>query len=137
MRRSEAQSPGHEILVVDDDPRILEIMAEALIDEGYRVRRAPDGLAALAEVARATPDLVVTDIVMPRLDGVELARRLHAMPHPVPVVLVSAVTVPPADEDVAFAAKPFDMDHFLAIVARALEAPPPPTAKPRRPRRLG
>ncbi len=128
---------AHEILVVDDDPGVLEFLAAALNDEGYRTRRAEDGLAALEEVRRARPDLVVSDIVMPRLDGAGLARRLFMLPDPVPIVLISAVPNASPGEEVPFIAKPLDLDHLLAIIARTLDQPGTPAATPkdRRPRR--
>ena len=58
------------ILVVDDDPAIRDALALLLEEEGYVVHTAPDGLAALAVVARDSPDLVITDLYMPGLDGV-------------------------------------------------------------------
>ena len=61
---------AYEVLVLDDDPDVLEFLAAVLTNEGYRARRAEDGLVALVEVRRARPDLVVADIVMPRLDGI-------------------------------------------------------------------
>ncbi len=127
---------GHEVLVVDDDPDVLAFLAAALTDEGYRVRRAVDGQAALEAVQRARPDLVVADIVMPRLDGVGLARRLHMLPDPVPIVLISAVPNASPGEGVPFISKPLDVDHLLAIIARTLErAGTPGAPNDRRPRR--
>ena len=57
------------ILVVDDDPTILELVAFCFDDEGYAVRTAIDGDEALRQVADWTPDLIVLDVQMPRLDG--------------------------------------------------------------------
>jgi two-component system OmpR family response regulator len=66
------------ILVVDDDPHIRQLLVFALAKVGLETREAADGEAALASVAERAPDLVVLDINMPRLDGLEVCRRLRA-----------------------------------------------------------
>ena len=63
------------ILIVDDEPALREILAAVLADEGYAVQAAADGRSALDLIAAAPPDLVITDISMPRLDGWGLLRR--------------------------------------------------------------
>ena len=66
------------ILIVDDDPHIRQLLVFALAKVGLQTREAADGEAALASVAERAPDLVVLDINMPRLDGLEVCRRLRA-----------------------------------------------------------
>src|SRR5829696_7772061 len=79
------------VLVADDDAAITDIVAEMLAMEGYAVTVAHDGEAALAAVERERPAVLVTDIVMPRLDGIALARRVAALAGPpIPVILMSA-----------------------------------------------
>lgn len=68
-----------QVLVVDDDPHIRQLLVFALEKAGLTAREAEDGEAALAEVGRQAPDLVVLDINMPKLDGLEVCRRLRAM----------------------------------------------------------
>ena len=77
------------VLVVDDDPHIRQLLAFAFEKAGLEVREAADGEEALAQVARAAPDLVVLDINMPRMDGLEVCRRLRATSD-VPVLFLSS-----------------------------------------------
>lgn len=77
------------ILIVDDDPHIRELLAFALAKAGYDCREAGDGEAALAAAAREAPDLLVLDINMPRLDGLEVCRRLRAASD-VPILFLSS-----------------------------------------------
>ena len=77
------------VLVVDDDPHIRQLLAFAFEKAGLTVREAGDGEEALAQVARAMPDLVVLDINMPRMDGLEVCRRLRATSE-VPVLFLSS-----------------------------------------------
>jgi len=109
------------ILVVDDDPHICTLVAEFLRAEGHDARCAHDGLAALAEVERDPPDLIVTDLAMPRLDGAGLVAQLHERGHRIPVVVITALHHRVPSLPVAgFVAKPFDLDHLQAAVERAL-----------------
>ena len=111
---------GQTVLVVDDERYIVDLLSDLLEAEGYDVRRAYDGLAALEEVERAAPDLVITDVMMPRLDGLTLIRHLRQRNTDLPIVLMSAAVADPAQPDVRFVAKPFDIDNMLAVVDRAL-----------------
>ena len=78
-----------EILIVDDDPRLREVVRYALSQAGFRVREAGDGRSALAEIERQQPDLVVLDVVMPEMDGVEVCRRVRRSSN-LPVVFLSS-----------------------------------------------
>jgi DNA-binding NtrC family response regulator len=78
------------ILVVDDDPRILELLQMRLEGEGYRVETAGDGEAALERVAASPVDLVITDLKMPGMDGLELLRRLRDRGGPPKTIFLTA-----------------------------------------------
>jgi CheY-like chemotaxis protein len=108
------------ILVVDDDPQLRAILVILLQDEGYQVRHAVDGLAALWEIDRDPPDLVLADIRMPRLSGTELSARLGARVVPIAIILMSANAPPPLDRAAPFLRKPFAIDALLAAVSTAL-----------------
>ena len=77
------------VLVVDDDPHIRQLLVFAFEKAGLEVREAGDGEEAMAQVRRAMPDLVVLDINMPRMDGLEVCRRLRATSE-VPVLFLSS-----------------------------------------------
>ena len=111
--------PLRSVLVVDDDPPILTMVAELLTEEGYDVRAVYDGLAALAEIERDQPDVVVSDVTMPRLDGIELVRELRRHGHGVPVVLMSAVYDDVDLPGVRFVPKPFGLDTLLTAIEEA------------------
>ena len=109
------------VLVADDDPGILSFLAVLLEDEGYAVRRAFDGQEALDKIAREPVDLVVTDVMMPRIDGVTLTQRLRARGDRTPVVLMSAVYADVDLPGIRFVPKPFDLDYMVAVVKRVLD----------------
>lgn len=112
------------MLVVDDDPEIIRILKRGLIYEGYTVETASDGSEALAKTREKEPDLVILDIMMPGVDGVEVSKRLHQADD-VPILMLTAKdTVPDKIEGLDSGAddymvKPFDFDELLARV-RAL-----------------
>lgn len=115
------------ILVVDDEPTILDLLTTLLDEEGYRVRAAADGMAALEDLRREAVDVVITDAMMPRLDGEGLVRamRARAETRAVPVIVLSAAVTPTLDElgPWWYLAKPFDLDALLAAVASAMDLP--------------
>jgi two-component system, OmpR family, response regulator ResD len=78
------------VLVVDDEPTIAEVVSRYLERAGYRTQVAHDGAQALAHAARGRPDLVVLDLMLPGLDGLEVMRRLREGPTPPGVILLTA-----------------------------------------------
>jgi len=116
------------VLVVDDDPDILEAIADILETEGYRVARARHGGEALARVAEERPSLILLDLMMPVMDGPAFAAALRSQEggDRIPVVVISADGNAERAERVqaqAFLAKPFDIDALLAQAARATGGP--------------
>ncbi len=115
------------VLVVDDELPILELLQEVLEDEGYAVVTATDGVTALELVRTVRPALVLTDIMLPRMDGLTLCAQLQADPQTahLPVLLISAGRRPPPDVRCAgFVAKPFNVADLLAAVTRCVPRPP-------------
>jgi CheY-like chemotaxis protein len=117
------------ILVIEDIPAILELLEVTLRFKGYRVLTACNGEEALARIAQERPRLIITDILMPRMDGYALAFKLRTMPETtrIPIIFLSATFVTPEDKDFAlslgavrFLEKPVDTEEFLLTVAEVL-----------------
>lgn len=79
------------VLVVDDDPKNLKLLAARLTGEGYRVITAPSGKDALQAIELEKPGLVLLDIMMPEMDGIETLRRIKAFDPDIPVAMVTAI----------------------------------------------
>jgi DNA-binding response OmpR family regulator len=109
------------ILVVDDDHDVAEMLVKLLTEEGYRVRAASDGKAALWEIEVEPPDLVLADVVMPQVDGVALTRQLRARGKSIPVVLMSAVYGYVDVPGLPFVPKPFNLEGLLREITRVFD----------------
>jgi CheY-like chemotaxis protein len=118
-----------QILVVDDDPTIRELVSEVLAAVGYRVREAQDGLEAMDRLADGCPDLIITDVNMPVIDGgtlVGIMRAREDTKH-APVLGITALTDLRRANDAYFTHvihKPFDIDDLVRTVDRLLEQSP-------------
>jgi DNA-binding response OmpR family regulator len=82
---------SHRVLVVDDDPTVSDVVRRYLEQDGCQVRLVRDGLAALAAVSAELPDIVVLDLMMPGMDGLEVCRRLRHQTPDLPVVMLTAL----------------------------------------------
>lgn len=124
------------ILVVDDEPQITRVLRTTLSAQGYDLRVAADGEAALQIVKDWTPDLVITDLAMPNMDGLELCKRLRSTSQ-VPILVLSVrgqdrmkVQALDAGAD-DYVTKPFNMSELLARVrAHLRRVPSPAPAQP-------
>ena len=111
------------ILVVDDDPRLRHALGELLVTAGFTVDQASDGLMALRQIARRVPDLILTDVYMPNLDGIGLATTLAPQSPPIPIILMSANPLPYGCAQ-PFIRKPFTLEALLTVMARTLPVSP-------------
>ncbi|MEV5820215.1 response regulator transcription factor [Micromonospora harpali] len=82
---------GHRVLVVDDDPTVSDVVRRYLEQDGCEVRLAADGAAGLAAIATHRPDLVVLDLMMPGIDGLEVCRRIRRQLPGLPVIMLTAL----------------------------------------------
>src|SRR5512135_1325665 len=118
--------PEELVLLVDDEPSILQLARMYLEREGYRVQDVRDGEAALEAVSRLKPDLVVLDIMLPKLDGFEVCRRLRSSGSAAAIIMLTA-----RDEDIDkilglelgaddYLTKPFNPRELVARVKAIL-----------------
>jgi len=122
MKRKKAK-----ILVVEDNPGIRELFRELLSQEGYTVKVVQNGKEALLKVRKESFDLILTDVKMPRMSGVQLLKELQKILPDIKVVIITAT----ADSEIAVKAmklgaydyitKPFYLDSILQKVKKALE----------------
>jgi CheY-like chemotaxis protein len=135
MPRNQAPipTPGApaRILVVDDDPLVIRLIIDTLNVEGYDVDSAENGAAALEKIRRDRFDLIISDLHMPKLDGVGLYRALtEGQGHPVPRIVFMTGSVGSSElhgflkqTGLPLLRKPFDLAELQQIVRQALAAP--------------
>lgn len=110
------------VMVVDDDRCVCDLLDTVLTEVGYRARCVHDGEAAWAAVQENRPDLIVSDIKMPRLDGIQLARRLDEADYCIPVILMSGGFEDRYGVARGFVRKPFDVEELLELIAAVMQA---------------
>jgi len=112
------------VLVVDDEPQVVWVLEFSLQAEGYETFSAHDGMEALDQIRRCHPDLMVLDVMMPRMDGWSVLEALADVPAAErPRVVMVTALASPSDRDramrlgaEAFVPKPFDMDHLVGVL---------------------
>jgi CheY-like chemotaxis protein len=131
--------PYGPILVVEDVAHIMELLEVTLRFKGYPVITARNGQEALERIEQERPALIITDILMPKLDGFAMVHRLRTNPKTssIPIIFLSATYVTPEDKSFAlslgavrFLEKPVDTEEFLLSVAEVLTAGPSTAPRP-------
>ncbi len=121
-----SEEASETILVIEDDPSILLGLRLNLTKQGYRVRTADDGHAGLAELARQRPDLLLLDLMLPGIDGLEILRQIRVRDAHLPVIVLTAMG---SEEDKVkgldlgandYVTKPFSVAELLARVRATL-----------------
>src|SRR5438445_11799899 len=113
------------VLVVDDEPQITRVLRTVLTSQGYLVRTAGEGQSALSSFTEWHPELVITDLFMPHMDGLELCKRIRAVSN-VPIIVLSVKGEERAKVEALdlgaddYVTKPFGIDELLARVRAAL-----------------
>ncbi|HEX6116469.1 MAG TPA: response regulator transcription factor [Solirubrobacterales bacterium] len=118
------------VLVVEDDEAIADVVRRALRQEGHEVRSAADGVEALAQAEEFVPDLVILDLGLPRLDGVEVSKRLRAESDVPILILTARAEVEDRVEGLDSGAddylvKPFELSELLARTRALMRRRPP------------
>jgi two-component system, OmpR family, alkaline phosphatase synthesis response regulator PhoP len=117
-----------KVLVVDDEPQVVWVLEFSLKGEGYETFTAHDGFEAMDQIERHHPDVMVLDVMMPRMDGWSVLEAVGKLPlesRP-RVVMVTALASAPDRERaerlgaVAYVPKPFDMDHLVGVLSGCL-----------------
>lgn len=121
-------NPPARILLIDDDPGIVDTLSRVMKDEGYEVTVETRGDEGLARAMSGVFNVVVTDLKMPGLSGLELVRQLHAVQQRLPIILITAFgTTQTAIEATKFGAydyllKPFEIPQLLDLISRAVKS---------------
>ncbi|MFI7010444.1 response regulator transcription factor [Streptomyces sp. NPDC050145] len=132
---SDSAAPAPTVLLAEDDRAIRNALERALTLEGYAVTAVADGVQALAAAHRARPDVLVLDVMMPGIDGLQVCRVLRAEGDPTPILMLTALVETPdriagldagADD---YVVKPFDVEEVFArlraLLRRTAPAPEP------------
>lgn len=119
------------VLVVDDDAAVRAVLADVLADAHYYVAALDDGAGVLDALRAQQPDLLILDLAMHGVDGVQILAQLRALDNPVPVLVVTALPMadpPHIPGASAVLQKPFDTQALVAVVARLIGPAPAPVA---------
>lgn len=118
------------ILVIDDNPQIRQLLSEYLTDKGFSVAIAETGMAGINQYAESEPDLIITDIVMPDMEGVELVKMIRERNQEIPIIVMSGGGSSCSPETyLKYArkfgaseqlAKPFELDVLLSLIRKYL-----------------
>src|SRR5436190_1407230 len=125
MNATATANDKSRVLVVDDEPQITRVLRTVLTSQGYQVRTAGEGQSALTSFTEWHPELVITDLFMPHMDGLELCKRIRAVSN-VPIIVLSVKgeersKVEALDSGADdYVTKPFGIDELLARVRAAL-----------------
>jgi CheY-like chemotaxis protein len=131
--------PSGPLLVVEDIPNVLELLEVTLRFKGYPVITARNGAEAMEVLQHERPALVITDILMPKMDGYALVQKIRTDPklRHIPVVFLSATYITPEDKAFAlslgavrFLEKPVDTEEFLLTIAEILTGSPSAQSEP-------
>ena len=123
-----APAPAKRVLIVDDEELIRELLRKALSEAGYQVEQAADGAAGLERLKSSSFDVVLLDIWMPRMNGLEVLASLHELPSPPRVIVMTADHTPETllnairEEAYLYIGKPFSPSTLVDLVGKALSA---------------
>jgi CheY-like chemotaxis protein len=122
--------PARHVLVVDDDPHVADMLRQILPESEFKLDAAPDGMAGLDAIARQRPDVLLLDLMMPRLDGFGVIERLRSNPQTqdLPIIVISAKELTSEEsirlkESAAYVMRKqgFDSERLLSEINKALE----------------
>jgi two-component system, cell cycle response regulator DivK len=130
MSSAAAQAPAtYNILVIEDYSDTRQLISMLLKKRGYNVIEAEDGMEGFLKATGTKPDLIIMDLALPQMDGIEAARRIHETPKlsHVPIIALSAYLTPEVEEAVLKAGcvemfpKPFDFESLLDCIDSTLK----------------
>ena len=122
------------VLLVDDEPLVRKLLSGYLVAAGYVVRAAVDGLDAIGKLRAGLPDLIISDLSMPRMSGLEFLNVVRKRFPQIPVIVISGVAANDMPEgvaaDVYFHKNGFGFEQLLQTISDLTRKPPPRTAPP-------
>ena len=119
---------SHELLIVDDDPNVLELLRVNLASQGYRITTAHNGVEALAAIGQRVPELMILDVMMPEMDGWEVCKLVRDKYQAAVKILMLTAKDTARDKVIGknilkadeYMTKPFDIDELLSLVKKLL-----------------